>query len=237
MQENMQEKRRHKRYGVNELDISGKMMFATEVKILDISIGGVSLKADRRLNIGSEYTLKLEDKDRVTTVRGVVVWSSISGTREGPKGDMIPVYTAGMKFTNILNERITELINFIEDHQKDKHKEHRLSGLRFHIDAPEKAILNFPENYRVKKVSLGGMLIESRQLLNIDSRYPMEIFLPEDTPIRFSGRVASCLLISGDGPAQYDIGIQFIEMSEKDRERFREFIRFLREIEKKSSSM
>jgi len=41
------------------VDITGKMMFADEVNIIDISVGCFSLKADRRLNIGHEYALKM----------------------------------------------------------------------------------------------------------------------------------------------------------------------------------
>src|SRR3990172_10537841 len=209
----MREHRRNKRFIVDGMDINGKMMFATEVKILNISIGGVSLKADRRLDIGNEYTLKIDDKGRVIAVKGVVVWSSICENREGPHGDRIPIYSAGMKFTNVLSDKVLELINFIEGHTKDG--EHRLSGLRFNIKAPEKAILNFPEDYRVKKISLTGMLIESAQSLETESRFPMEICLPEDEkPIRFLGRVASCLVIADAVPDQCDIGIEFMEMSE-----------------------
>ena len=50
----MEERRRHKRFSVDILEISGKMVLARYVKILDISIGGVSFKADRRLHIGHE---------------------------------------------------------------------------------------------------------------------------------------------------------------------------------------
>ena len=225
----MKESRRYKRFIVEDMDVTGKMMFATDVKIIDLSIGGVSLKADRRLNIGSEYTLKMEDKDSTISLKGTVVWSSISENKQGPKGEVIPIYTAGLKFTNVLNEGLLELINFIEGHKKGN--EQRLIGLRFMINTPDKAILNFPETYKVKKISLSGMLIESIQALEPEKRLPMEISISEDKPVRFLGRVVSCDQISDRERECYEIGIEFIDMSENNKERLMEFILLLNNMD------
>jgi hypothetical protein len=50
-----QEKRQHGRFKVKGLDITGRTMFASMVKINDISANSVSLKADRRMEIGRVY--------------------------------------------------------------------------------------------------------------------------------------------------------------------------------------
>ncbi len=52
------ERRSFPRFTVDIMDIHGKMLFTNDVKILDISMGGVLLKADRRLNIGRDYTIQ-----------------------------------------------------------------------------------------------------------------------------------------------------------------------------------
>ncbi len=228
----MKENRRHKRFRLDAVEINGKMVFATKVKILDISIGGVSLKADRRLNIGSEYVLKLEDRNRFISVKGLVVWSSLSETREGPGGEVAPIYTAGMKFSDISAEKINELLAFIEHH--DMGGAHLLSGhrmnVRFRISAPEKALLHYPEHYRVKTISLSGMLIESTQALDIESRVPMELSLQDDTPITFMGRVASCLGAAEEAGG-YAIGIEFLDLTEKDKEVLSAFVEYCEEAE------
>ena len=230
------EKRRHNRYIVDDMEINGQMLFATEVKVNNISISGVSLKADRRLDIGKEYTLKLGDSDNVFSLKGIVVWSSISETKKNVHGELVPIYTAGIKFSNVLTGRLMEIINFIEEHKRDQ--EHRLSGLRFSIKGPGKAILKVPSSYKVVKLSMGGMLIKSLEPLDIESRFPMEISLPEDRPINFIGRVASCSLIENDEPVNhYDIGIEFLDMQEGDGERLKKFIDFLHKIGKKYSSL
>ena len=116
----MQDKRRRKRYTLDVMEVGGKMMFASEVKIVNISIDGVSVKANRRLNIGSEYLLKLDDKKKVISLKGTVVWSSLSESRKGPGGGLVPIYTVGMKFNNTSVEKTTELLEFIEGHKKEE---------------------------------------------------------------------------------------------------------------------
>ena len=60
----MQDKRRHKRYNLDLVEVNGKMSLTDKVEVLDISLGGVALKADRRLNIGKEYMIKLQEKGK-----------------------------------------------------------------------------------------------------------------------------------------------------------------------------
>lgn len=239
-----QDKRRYKRFKVDVMEINGKMMVAKEVVVINISIGGILLKLDRKQKIGTEYALKIMGKDRAMSIKGTVIWAVIGGTRKDHCGSVLPVYTVGMKFRNLSNEKIIELKKFIENIKQEdqtQHEMHNLSGLRlnirFHIDTQGKAILNFPESYKVKKLSLGGMLIESRHALKVENRLPMEIFPPEVDPISFLGRVVSCLLINNKGQEQYDIGIEFIDMSGKGRERLKEFIRLLHKMERNSSSL
>jgi c-di-GMP-binding flagellar brake protein YcgR len=230
----MQNRREHKRYRVDVMEINGKMVLAKHVKILDISIGGICLKTEKRLNVGGEYTLKIEGKGRVLTVRGVVIWASLSESSVDSIGDIIPIYKAGMKFVDVSNEKMNEIVNFMEAHKRDIDKLVDLSApsgrriyVRIYIEDPEKAELNYHESYKVKRLSLDGMLIESEHPLEIESKLPMEITLTENSCTKFLGRVASCLLIKNKDIEHYDIGIEFIEMSEKDREILGEFIRLL----------
>src|SRR4030042_6291827 len=220
----MQNRRQHKRYQVDVIEINGKIVLAKYVKILDICIGGVCLETEKRLNMGSEYTLKMGGRGKVLTVRGTVVWVLLRESTVDSHGDVIPVYEAGMKFVDVSNEKRNEIVNFIGDHKRDIDKLVDLyapSGRRLYvricIEEPEKAVLNYHGSYKVKSLSLGGMLIESEHPLEIESKFPMEIkTLTENSYIQFLGRVASCLLIKNKDIEHYDIGIEFIEMSEKD---------------------
>jgi hypothetical protein len=231
----MGEQRHHKRFIVEGMEINGKMLFATEVFVLNVSISGMSFKADRRLDIGREYTLRLQDHDRTIAVKGVVVWSSLVGNKPGHDGDSIPVYAAGMKFVNVLDEKITEIMGFIGSHERhgqDQCSGNRLSGVRFAITNPGRAVLQFPSHYLVKKIGAGGMLIESDQSLAVEERFPMELSIPEEETISFTGRVASCLTVSVKGVDHFDIGIEFIEMAVHHRKKLHGFITLLNTMNK-----
>jgi Tfp pilus assembly protein PilZ len=146
----MQNRRQHKRYKIDVMEINGKMVLAKSVRILDISIGGVCLQTEKSLNIGGEYTLKMEGRGRVLTVRGTVAWASLTGSSVDSQGDIIRVYKAGMKFIDVSNEKMNEIVNFIEDHKRDVDKVVDLyspSGRRLYmricIEDPERAVLNY----------------------------------------------------------------------------------------------
>jgi len=222
----MQDKRRHKRFTLNIAEVNAKMVLVTEVNVIDISIGGILLKANRRLNIGSEYALKLGAENRVISLRGAVIWSSLSESKKGTDGEVMPIYRAGLKFKNMSTERIAELLNFIEGHKKEE--VHVTGGdrlnVRFHIDDAEKAILNIPASYEAKVISLGGVLLECIQDFAIGSTIPMSLSLGDDKLIRVMGRVASSRVIYSDGRKQYAIGIEFLDLTDKDREILARFV-------------
>lgn len=229
------EKRRHKRYALDLYDIHGEVLFTKDLKILDISIGGISLKADKRMNIDREYTLKIIAKDRTLILKGKVMWSLLSANQKGANGDIIPIYTVGLKFTDVSNEMMKEIINFIEDHKREKDRQkdiYELSGLRlftrFQIGAQEETTtLHCYEGCEVKKLGLGGMLIESEHPIEIENKMAMELTFLQGKSITFQGRVASSLLIADTVPERYDIGVEFLEMSATDHEILVEFINFL----------
>lgn len=202
--------------------IHGRMSFASQVEILNMSVSGVAIKVDRRLNIGVEHALKLEVHDKTVTVRGVIVWSVLSEIKKGKDGEDVPVYSAGLRFTDVLSQRLMELLEFIDAHKLVP--EHRLGGVRFHIEAPGKALLDFPEAYQVKVISLSGMLIETDHPLETERQCPMEIAIDGGAPLRFAGRVASCLEVAEGPRTRYQIGIEFHDMPAPDRVRLGEFI-------------
>ena len=60
----MQPKRQYERFAVDFMDVHGKVLFKTNVKIVNMSISGVSFRSDKRLTIGETYFLKLERKGK-----------------------------------------------------------------------------------------------------------------------------------------------------------------------------
>jgi hypothetical protein len=230
----MHNKRRYKRFVVDIMEINTRLTFARNVKILNISVGGVSLRADKQLNIGSNYTLRIEGKGKKLLIKGVVVWCLLSESLTDPSGNVVPLYKAGIKFADIGKEKSGEIADFIKAHMQEMSKQIDVAAmkgtrvhLRFLIDDPERAMLDFCEQCGVKKIGLGGMLIESEYPLVIENTYPMEIVIAEDRTIRFTGRVASCIPVKKGDREWYDLGIEFLDLSERNKVILHEFIRLL----------
>jgi Tfp pilus assembly protein PilZ len=109
-----QERRQYKRIKVEHMEVNSEMPSATYVKIIDISKSGVFVKADRKLDIGKKYAIKIEYENRVLFVKASVVWSLLEDNEEDATGNIIPIYIAGMQFTDVLKGEITEIISLIE---------------------------------------------------------------------------------------------------------------------------
>lgn len=223
----MQERRANNRYTVDNLNIRGNILFVSEIEIVNISLNGIAIRCDRRIEPNREYTLNLSYEEKEIAIKGRVVWSMITGSRLNPKGESVLIYTAGIEFIDILSEKMSELMHFIESHRIAG--ETRLSGVRFQIRSPEAARLDYPYNYRVKKISLSGMLIETTQPFDVGKRFPLELYLVDKT-FKCIGRVASCSRVPSEPSIIYDIGIAFDEISKENKDILKEFISTLSDV-------
>ena len=215
------EHRLHARFTVE--GVHGKMTLASHVDILNMSISGVAIRVDRALRVGGEYALNLRLQDKLLTVHALVIWCVLGEIKKGAQGEAMPIYSAGMKFTDVLSPKLMELISFIDRHKIVE--EHRLGGLRVHIDAPGKALLDVPHVYRVKVISLSGMLIEMEDPLELDQVCPMEFSIREGVPpIRFSGRIVYCVEAVDRDTRRHEIGVAFEDMDLEEKKRLAEYI-------------
>jgi hypothetical protein len=117
-----EERRQHKRINIELRGMSGKMAFTSYLNIIDISTGGISFEADRRLNMGRSYTLSIILDGQTITVKGTVIWSIIKKSKKDDRGNVIPVYKAGMKFSDESKEQVREFIALIEIALKEQRK-------------------------------------------------------------------------------------------------------------------
>jgi c-di-GMP-binding flagellar brake protein YcgR len=216
----VQDKRRHPRFSVEGLQ--GMVMFTTPVEVVNMSMGGAAVRADMRLNIGREYVLRLDVDGQGLSVKGIVVWSTLSGIRRNEQGESVSQYSAGLKFRDVVTDEIEKLLGFIDDNKVNPEK--RLSGLRFRVQTPGRAVLDAAQGYEVLLISLSGMLIRTEQDLALEGVHPMEIIPAGESAIRFTGRVASTVEVQEDGPTFHEIGIEFLEMSANDRARLDAFV-------------
>ncbi len=100
-------KRQHKRFSVDLMEINGRMPLAGKVEIIDVSPGGIALRTDKRLMVGKEYQIKLETRRKQINIKGVVVRCELSGIEDRGNGEGVSMYTAGIKFRDVQKDVIT----------------------------------------------------------------------------------------------------------------------------------
>ena len=82
------------------------------------------------------------------------------------------------------------------------------------------------EDYKVISINLGGALMEGSISHKRESRLLMEVLLPENVRISITGRITSCHSSKSTGKL-YDVGIEFVSMSEPDKAILKKFIHWL----------
>lgn len=223
------ENRRSRRFKVD--GIHGNMIFSSDINIVNISIDGASIHTTKRLALDREYNLKIKYRDTTLNLKGIVVWSVLSHTEARKSGEVVPVYKAGLRFTNVLNDRSSGLMKFIDDN-KTESIERRVVGVRFKVKNEDGSLIDYPYEYHVKKLSLSGMLIETEHVFQVDSCYDMAINLTS-RPISLVGRIVNCVEFKGEEAVTYDTGIEFMHIADEDRNLLKEYLKVLEMEEEK----
>jgi len=220
MTQDKSDKRRFKRHDVDS--VHGRMVRSTDINILNISMDGAAIVTTQRLTIDREYSLKLKFENTTMNLRGRVVWSTLSHSRTLQKGEVVPVYKAGIKFTTILTDAAEQLIQYIEKSRIDP-LEKRILGVRFKVSQDEGAEIDLPFQYTIKKISLAGMLIETDALLDLDTLHDMEITV-DNKHITVTGRIANSTEVRVDDAVRYHVGIEFMNVPEEDMKILQSYI-------------
>jgi hypothetical protein len=175
----------------------------------------------------------------VVTVIGTTMWSRLSKSLKDSHGNIIPIYSAGLKFTDISDEKISEIEKFIKIHMLNVLKQtniYRPDGLRLYVrvplENPEQASILYHEDCKVKELSLSGMLIESENAIEVEKKTPMEVRLTKNKSVTLQGRIVLCKLVKDKYPDLYNVGIEIVEISEDDKEILKSFIQLLETIDK-----
>jgi len=220
MAEKLAERRKHKRY--NAEGVQGSIHSLSDLNLTDISIGGMAIETAGRLDIDREYTFRVRDKDASINLKGCSVWSFLGQTEEKSTGSLIPIYRTGIKFTDLLDERANIVLNFIEENKMST-SERRLRGIRFKVANSENIKICYPYKYNVRKISFSGMEMEALQPFTPGSRQDMELLL-DNKVLNVRGRIIHCKEISSRNSVRYKMGIEFVEISDKERELLRSFL-------------
>jgi Tfp pilus assembly protein PilZ len=72
---------------------------------------------------------------------------------------------------------------------------------------------------QVIDLGLGGMRVYSDEAFRIGTRFEVDLFLPDDSSITCLTEVVWIHPIDGGRPANFDVGLRFLDIPPGDRER------------------
>ncbi|HUK99647.1 MAG TPA: PilZ domain-containing protein [Nitrospirota bacterium] len=228
----MRNLRIHKRFKLDLIDVSSKISLIGKVEIIDISLCGVAVKIDKKLNIGKECLLTLEYEERHINVKGIVVRSELSGIEERGDREKATIYLAGISFKDESADKVKVFLDSIEDSKKTQVPEQSgwfYRDIRFSITTPGDKVLNLSRHFEVKDISQSGIIIQTDHQLKISSMVLMELSLNACDPASFMGKIASCRMIKDNVRASYDIWVEFSELTDRDRSLLMSFITCVKE--------
>jgi hypothetical protein len=215
--------RRCKRYFVDGMH--GNLLYSSDLEIINISIDGAAIETTKRLELNREYAFKIKYKDINLTLKGRVVWAILISKEKKDSKISVPVYRAGVAFADTLSEKTNMLLDFIEEN-KIKIFEDRIGTVRFKITNTDNIRIDLPHRYKVMKISLAGMLAETEYPLEIDSDHDIELFL-NDNVVNIVGRIVNCEKLQAEKADIYNIGIEFMQMSDRDIKLLEDYLKTL----------
>lgn len=110
----------------------GELSMSLHARVLDIGLAGLAIESDTRLAPQHDLGLRMGSAAGELELSGRVVWCFFHGTSAAPTGEQRPVYRAGIEFSDVLTQRATDLLRFLEAHAVVT-METRLFG-RFRLD-------------------------------------------------------------------------------------------------------
>lgn len=208
------EARRHRRYDV--ADVHGSLLLSLDARILNMSLTGMLIETGSVLKVGGDYWLRLAQDDGPLRFKTNVKWCQLVRNERNAGGEARAVYQAGLDFRDGLDENARQVLSFLERHivvELDR----RLTG-RFGLASLSTAAIAIRHDFEARRLSLGGMLVETVWEPALDSTVDLEVHTGR-TVVRTRGRVRSVLPAIGDphGPPVFAVGLEFLGLDAEDQ--------------------
>ena len=217
------ERRRHKRIGLEHIEIAAKTVIPSECKILDIGMSGVCVATTQWLPINNTYSIKFHHNGTTVSHTGTVRWVKLVGTKKGINEDSVPIYMTGMEFKSVLTDTGRGIIRVL-DRCADK-EDNRQNGNRFKLKLPAKAVFNILKECRIRQISTGGMLIETDLDLLPDKLYSWAFSFPgDDHVICCTGRIVSHAEAFIKSSRRHHFGVAFADVKKENRKNLTRFV-------------
>ncbi len=184
----------------------------------------MALETSDYLQVGRTYSLKLAQEEEELLLTGRVVWCRMVGTTQAEDGDKVPVYTAGIQFEELLGETAREVHRFLGSNAVIS-LEKRLFG-RFRLHGSETADVDYQASFRVEKISLAGMEVNSDTFVEPDTEIDLRIRIGKHS-LATGGRVVNSRRLEPHPGVESAsvLGIAFLDLNEKTEEAIKDLIK------------
>lgn len=216
-------RRRHKRIGLEHMEIPAKTIITSECKILDMGLNGVRILTTQWLNMKSNYTIRFNIDGKPVSNKGTVKWVKLIDNVKNANQDSMPIYMTGIEFQSVFTDNGKDMLQIVDEYSANG--EHRLSGTRLKIKSPGKAVFNILQEYPIRQISSGGMLVETNHELPLEKTFPWAFNFPgDDNIVRCDGRVVSSLKAFGKKQKRFKNCVAFVDMPKEYRAHLARFI-------------
>jgi len=190
------ERRRYPRFPTDE--VQGSFSYSVKANVDNLSLGGFAVRTSAQLQVGRKYNFRLGEGSASVQLEGEVKWCRLAGTEKLDTGDVVPVYSAGIAFEDILTTNAEQLQLFMEKNIILDLKQ-RIFG-RLKVESESEINLQTESKFLVQQLSASGMLSMGRVV------YAAEVDLVEEE-------------------LRYRVGIEFVQSSKDQIQILESFIR------------
>lgn len=216
-------RRRHKRIGLEHVEVPAKTVITSECKILDMGLNGVRVLTTQWLNMNRNYTVRFNINGRPVSNKGTVKWVRLVDNITYANQDSMPIYMTGIEFQSVFTTDGKDMLHILDEFSANG--EHRLSGARLKIKSPGKAVFNILQEYPIRQISSGGMLVETDHELPLERTLPWAFNFPGDEKvIRCDGRIVSSLKAFGKKQKRFKNCVAFVDLQKEYRAHLARFI-------------
>jgi len=107
------------------------------------------------------YFLKVKTSKLQITLKGVTAWCMLRGSRSLGDGQQVPIYTAGLRFTDEEGEGRSDMLRAFLEETQSHIREQRIGEIRFRVSGPYACHMD--AGCRIRQLSRGGMEIVTEE--------------------------------------------------------------------------
>ena len=215
------ERRRYPRFPTDEVE--GSFSYSVRASVDNLSLGGFAVRTGTQLQVGRKYNFRLGDGADSVQLEGEVKWCRLAGTEKLESGDVVPVYSAGIAFDDILTSTAEQLHQFMEKNVILDLKQ-RIFG-RLKVEAEDEIDLETESKFLVKQLSASGMLIITELPPKPESIVALDLQL-NDHIFESMGRVVYAAEVDlVEEELRYRVGVEFVRTRKDQLQVLENFIR------------